>query len=195
MEAAGKNAMSYIVALYDDLEVKLQGSKTGKYTLAQLLATRDKLQREVMNVLEELQKQIEGTIVLTDGVYDLSKRLRTMLTKEKAGVQLKKNEIQIAKSGWNAILLGAIQWDALSDIQRDTVRRDLELTDRALGTVDATKHALNDLTDQLDAFFEAVGYARKKNTRSVYMDLDVEDLLKSYHEDLEEARKKISGWN
>jgi len=195
LESAGKNVMSIVLSLYDQLEIKLQGTKSGKYTEAQLLKTRDDLQSEIMRHLESLQKQIEDTIHTTDGVYDLSKRLRGVITKEVGAAESKMNELQIAKSSWGAKLRGAIQWDALSDIQRKTVKRDLDLMELALVTVDATKRGLNELTISLDAFFEAVTYAKKKNTGAIYMGLDVEDLLKSYHDDLEEARKKISGWD
>jgi hypothetical protein len=194
LESAGKNAMGFTVSLYDQLETKLHGYNTGKYTLLQLLEARDNLQREVLRELEELHNQIEGTIGLTDGVYDLSRRLSDILTKEKAGVQGKKHELDIQRSSWNAKLRGAIQWDALSKIQREAVTRDLALTDRALETVDATKFALNELTGQLDGFFEAVAHARKKTTKMVYMGLDVEDLLNSYHNDLDAARRKIDAW-
>jgi hypothetical protein len=195
LEAAGKNAMGYTVSLYDQLETKLQGFKSGKYNLVQLLDSRDNLQREVMRELETLHKQIEETIGLTDGVYDLSRLLGKLLTKEKAGIQGKHDELRIQRSSWNAKFRGAIQWDGMSKIQRESITRDLALTETALNTVDSTKSALNDLTAQLDGFFEAVGHARKKNTRMIIMGLDVEDLLRNYHNDLEAARRKIDGWD
>jgi len=187
--------MGIVVSLYDQLEIKLQGTRNGKYTQSELLATRDDMQNEIMRQLESLQNEIEDAIKVTDGVYDLSKRLRGILTKEVGAAENKKNELQLAKSSWGAKLRGAIQWDALSDLQRETVQRDLDLMESALLIVDTTKRGLNELTMSLDAFFEAVTYAKKKNTGAIYMGLDVEDLLKSYHEDLEEARRKIAGWN
>ena len=187
--------MGLVVSLYDQLEIKLQGTKNGKYTEAQLLTTRDDHQMEMMRLLETLQHQIEETILITDDVYDLSKLLRGFLTREKSYAESKKNELEIAESSWVAKLRGAIQWDALTDIQRKTVQRDLALMENALTTIDTTKRGLNELTLSLDAFFEAVSYAKKKNTGGIYMDLDVEDILKSYHKDLEEAREKISAWD
>lgn len=195
LESAGKNLMGLVVSLYDQLEIKLQGTKNGKYTEAQLLTTRDDHQMEMMRLLETLQHQIEETILITDDVYDLSKLLRGFLTREKSYAESKKNELEIAESSWVAKLRGAIQWDALTDIQRKTVQRDLALMENALTTIDTTKRGLNELTLSLDAFFEAVSYAKKKNTGGIYMDLDVEDILKSYHKDLEEAREKISAWD
>jgi hypothetical protein len=187
--------MGIIVSLYDQLELKLQGTKTGKYTEDELLAARDVLQRSVVGHLEKLHHQIEEAIHSIDGVYDLSKLLRGLLSKEVGIAESKKNDMALANTGWPAKLRSAIRWDALSSIQRDSVKRDLDILDVSLEAVDATKQELNDVTIHLDNFFEAVRYAKKKNTGAIYMDLDVEDLLKSYHNDLEEARHKISGWD
>jgi hypothetical protein len=195
LESSGKNVMGIIVSLYDQLELKLEGTKTGKYTEEELLSTRDASQRAIMGHLEDLHNQIETAIYSIDGVYDLSKLLRNLLTKEVAIAENKQTEMVLANSGWPAKLRAAIRWDALSSIQRDTVRRDLDILDLSLNAVDATKRELNDVTIHLDNFFEAVRYAKKKNTGAVYMGLDVEDLLKSYHDDLEEARNKIAGWD
>ena len=194
LESSGKNAMGFIVALYEQLELKLQGTRAGKYTPQELLQARENLQREVKLQLEDLQRQIESATHVTDEVYDLSARLGSVLMREKQGIYIKQNELDIAKSSWNAKFREAIQWDALSKIQRETVTHDLQLMDRALGTVVGTKMALNTLTTHLDSFFNSVEYAQKKHTREIYMGLDVEDLLRSYQRELEFARNRLKEW-
>ena len=194
LESSGKNAMVFIVALYEQLELKLQGTKERKYTTQELLEARENLQREVKLQLEDLHRQIEAATHVTDEVYDLSARLGSVLMREKKSIYVKQNELDIAKSSWNAKFREAIQWDALSRIQREAVTHDLQLMDRALGTVGTTKAALNTLTMHLDSFFNSVEFAQKKHTREIYMGLDVEDLLRSYQKDLEFARNRIMEW-
>jgi hypothetical protein len=76
---------------------------------------------------------------------------------------------------------------------KKVVDRDMELVTAAFDAVTSTRKTLLTLIGYLEKFKIATDNAIRTNNLNVVMELDVEDILKIYKDNLSKTRKEIDG--
>jgi len=194
LDVHAKNVMNYIVRLYAQLELKLQGTKQGKYTLEELINAKDTLHEELDSVITDLMKMIQIASKQTEDASSAAQIVGSLITKGMGIVQDESRTFEIAQSGWGALFRSAFSWDSLSKLQRRRIEENLSLMYSCIAVVQETKRDLSHLVANLERFWEAANHARISNDRDVVMGLDAEDLLKLYKESLVKTREAIDSW-
>jgi hypothetical protein len=186
--------MDHILYLYEQLWLKLEGSRQGKYTTEEVIASRDCLLEEVERELKDLQDTVYTTGETADKALDLAQRVGGEVLKQRGTIASKSAALQVNHPWWKGNIPGVFNWDKLTSLQQRTLSEDLQLTAASLSVVDTVKRNLAEMSIVLEAFHESVIHARTENRKRTYMGLSVEDLLKSLEENLKRSRREIDVW-
>jgi hypothetical protein len=194
LDVHAKNVVDYILRLYEQLELKLEGSKQGKYTVQQLVDAKDNLHVEVDKVITELLQMIHMTLKETDGASSTAKIAGGLLMEGQGIVEGEFDALKLSESGWAGLFRTTFSWNNLSKLQREQLDSNLGLLGASIATLQETKSQLSQLTTYLERFWMAAKHARINNDRAILMGLDVDDLLTLYRESLVKTRNAVDGW-
>lgn len=194
LDVHAKNVVDYIIRLYEQLQLKLEGSKEGKYTKEQLILAQENLHLEVDSVLTDLMQEIHFVLRGTEDAKSLTNIIGGLITKEYGLIRSQSDVLQISESGLGGALRSTFSWDGLSKLQRMQLDRDLDLTTASINAIHDTRIRLLQLAGFLERFREAAKYGKIANSRMIIMGLDAEHLLTLYRENLVKTRQTIDGW-
>jgi hypothetical protein len=186
--------MRSIILLYEQLELKLQGTSKGKYTAQELIEAKDNLHVKVDEALTDLMNMTYDTIKKTEDASSAAKIVGSSIMEGLGVTQKELQALKISESGWGGILRSTLSWDSLSRLQREKLDQTLSLLHTSIGILQENKGELVQLLGYLDRFWEAVKYARITNDRDIMMGLDAQDLLTLYRENLVKTKEAIDYW-
>jgi hypothetical protein len=182
-----------MVSLYEQLDLKLEGHRNGKYSDQQLSEAREKHLRKNNEILRELLQQVTNTLKMTDKADATARTVGGLVLEGKAEIQEESDAIDAARSGWGGLIRSTFSWNDLSNLQQEFLDRDMELVMGAFEAITTTRKTLLTLIGYLEKFKMATDHAIETNNLNVVMELDVEDILKIYKDNLSKTRKEIDG--
>jgi hypothetical protein len=171
----------------------LEGHRSGKYSDEQLSDSRERLLRRNNEILRDLLQQVTNTLKVTDRADATVRTVGGLVLEGKREVQEESDAIEAARSGWGGLVRSTFSWNDLSTLQQDFLDRDMKLVTGAFEAITATRKTLLTLIGYLEKFKMATDLAIQKNNLNVVMELDVEDILKIYKDNLSKTRKEIDG--
>jgi uncharacterized protein YxjI len=191
-EVRGKNVINDILHLYQQLRIKLEGSRTGKYSTNQLEDAREELLKLVEKKLKDLQDYVIERIKEADETAHLSRKVHADLFRAKTAVMAQSDRIRL--ESWWEWIFKVFKGEAITASQLEALSNNSEIAVTGMGEVVAVKKNLIALLSWLQGFDESILAARDNHRMATSMNLTVEDLLASLDGALAESKIKMSEW-
>jgi len=185
-----KHVMDTIVSLYEEFEIKLDGSRNGTYTVGDVADSHRDLLKIVDGLLGDLQKQVRKVLREIEEALVISDHLEANLMRSQNEVTDKWDLFRISRP----LFLWAIPWTTASKIKEEKLVADRKLCSHSLKALSDVRRSLLALDISIVSFQASVVQARAANNREHYVELTEEHFRKSLRLRLGESRTRIDGW-